>query len=775
MSSPPPRALSHHTTPKDSPPQPVAYNRPSTSPPPRQYLSTHLNPTEHHSCLVSCQNATTMGKPKAENSKKAAGNARKAEAAAVKQAKVDAVKAAKEDADWAEGSKDNSKKQAAEAKKQEAAAKKAAREADLAAETASLKTTKATPKAGAKGKAPATSSSLDAALASLDASPSTSTSKPTLNASGIDDALDALSLTASSSSTAVDRHPERRFKAAYTAFENRRLLEGRADGTWDGLRLQQVKDRIRKEFEKSDENPFNQTTVAFDASRAEIAAVRAQERDKIEKRLGDRTRHKVPYNLLHVRPTLVDEPIQRIPHVLVRAAGPTRLVVIIVIVVVVVAIVAADAAGLVAECPLVRAVVRVRVVVRHGARVDVRALAAVVFLEDGGVVSGRGFEVPALTLGHGDPAAARGGGVIDAGCAVATRGGHDVAAVGAGVAGALLRGGGEGGDGRGGRFVDTDEVGGFVGAAVRRAAATAQATCHGAADHHCAHAGHHAAAEAAATLLVRIGFVQADDDVCGLAVGAVAAAGEFLKLRPDVVVRHGLLGRPDELEVSYARLADRGERDGQREGNTRAGCVQQQVVKVVKVGKRTVGSVDDGAELTGFRVGRLLLSELAGLKVHLLGEPILGLDDKVDRLLAALGVNVIADAVDTERVGLEVANTRHAQEGVGARPPHKVATGHLDDRHAVLRELHLGLELVGVAVVPVHAVVPDAAIDEVQDERGTNRPRKRDDAPHVGGDEQEAHLRGDEARQTDGDGNGVHGALNESSNSHPSQYCQQLS
>ena len=50
------------------------------------------------------------GKPKAENSKKVAGNARKAEAAAGKQAKADAAKAAKEDAEWAEGSKDNSKK-----------------------------------------------------------------------------------------------------------------------------------------------------------------------------------------------------------------------------------------------------------------------------------------------------------------------------------------------------------------------------------------------------------------------------------------------------------------------------------------------------------------------------------------------------------------------------------------------------------------------------------------------------------------------------------------
>ncbi|KAF3227764.1 hypothetical protein TWF191_003284 [Orbilia oligospora] len=242
------------------------------------------------------------GKPKAENSKKVAGNARKAEAAAGKQAKADAVKAAKEDAEWAEGSKDGSKKygffsslhrfllshhnvalvsnsydygdrQAAEAKKREAAAKKAARDAELAEETAALKTTKTNPKAGAKGKAAPASRSggLDAALAGFD-NPGSSKSAA-LNASGIDNALDALSLTSGAASSAsIDRHPERRFKAAYAAYEERRMAEGKADGEWDGLRQNQVKDRIRKEFEKSEENPFNQASVSFDASRDETEA-----------------------------------------------------------------------------------------------------------------------------------------------------------------------------------------------------------------------------------------------------------------------------------------------------------------------------------------------------------------------------------------------------------------------------------------------------------------------------------------------------------------------
>lgn len=45
-----------------------------------------------------------------ENSKKAAGQARKAEAAAGKQAAKGRESAAREDAEWSKGSKDNSKK-----------------------------------------------------------------------------------------------------------------------------------------------------------------------------------------------------------------------------------------------------------------------------------------------------------------------------------------------------------------------------------------------------------------------------------------------------------------------------------------------------------------------------------------------------------------------------------------------------------------------------------------------------------------------------------------
>lgn len=80
----------------------------------------------------------------------------------------------------------------------------------------------------------------------------------------------------------MDRHPERRFKAAYAAFEERRLDEMKDE---KGLRRQQKIDQIRKEFEKHPDNPFNQVTASYNMTREEIAALRESEKDKKEKRL----------------------------------------------------------------------------------------------------------------------------------------------------------------------------------------------------------------------------------------------------------------------------------------------------------------------------------------------------------------------------------------------------------------------------------------------------------------------------------------------------------
>lgn len=218
-----------------------------------------------------------------EGSKKAQGQARKADAAAQKAAAEDARQAAAEAAEWSKGAKGAGKKEAEAAKKAELARKKAEREAMLAEEeknTPGRNAPKNNKTAAKKTAAP--SRGLD--LSQLD---EPSAKLTTLNASGIDNALDALSLdnTSNSAAGAIDRHPERRFKAAYAAFEERRLAEMDADGTSKGLRLNQRKDKIRKEFEKSPDNPFNQVTARYDSTKTDLAQIRDQEKTKVETRL----------------------------------------------------------------------------------------------------------------------------------------------------------------------------------------------------------------------------------------------------------------------------------------------------------------------------------------------------------------------------------------------------------------------------------------------------------------------------------------------------------
>lgn len=165
----------------------------------------------------------------------------------------------------------------AEAKKAEAARKKAERDALLAEEEAS-QPSKA--KGGGAKTAQKKSRGLDLSQIDYDGPSGKSAA---LSASGIDNALDALSLTNKDTSK-VERHPERRFKAAYAAFEARRLPEIEQENP--GLRRQQRIELCRKEFDKSEENPFNQVHVKVNATKEEIGQVREQERSKTEARLA---------------------------------------------------------------------------------------------------------------------------------------------------------------------------------------------------------------------------------------------------------------------------------------------------------------------------------------------------------------------------------------------------------------------------------------------------------------------------------------------------------
>jgi len=212
-----------------------------------------------------------------ENSKKAAGNAKKAEVAAQKASAENNKKAAAEDEEWGKGAKSNAKKEAEAAKKAEAARKKAEKDAIQAAEEKDARAAPKNSKTAVKKTRGLDLSQLDEPSGSKAAS---------LNASGIDNALDALSLTGSADAGKIDKHPERRFKAAFAKFEERRLAEMEADGSGKGLRQNQKVMQIRKEFEKSPDNPFNQVTASYDATRDEVKDIKEQERAKIEARLG---------------------------------------------------------------------------------------------------------------------------------------------------------------------------------------------------------------------------------------------------------------------------------------------------------------------------------------------------------------------------------------------------------------------------------------------------------------------------------------------------------
>lgn len=204
---------------------------------------------------------------KGENSKKAAGNAKKAEAANKKQAEANAKAEAAEAAEWDKGSKKGNKKaEDAQFKKEEAARKKAERDLLLQAEEASIKSK---PRGAAKQAAKRTGKIDDFLDFNKDV--------PELSASGLDAALEALALTGREggvSSKDIDRHPERRVKAAYSAYEEKRLPEIRKEQP--GLRLQQLKQLLFKEFQKSPENPMNQdTNIKFNAKKDEVEQLKS--------------------------------------------------------------------------------------------------------------------------------------------------------------------------------------------------------------------------------------------------------------------------------------------------------------------------------------------------------------------------------------------------------------------------------------------------------------------------------------------------------------------
>ncbi|CAG8444861.1 5582_t:CDS:2 [Ambispora gerdemannii] len=208
--------------------------------------------------------------------------------------KIQAEKERKEAEEWSKGAKDSSKKEADRLKKEALLAKK--REAATLLEKEEKEASKYKPLlkpskvSGEEKKAIKRTQKVEEATTERRLIPEYS-------ASNIDDALDLLNVVATEdtgsgggvsspplTAAALDRHPERRFKAALAAYEEREMPKLKKEHP--GLRYTQLRDIIYKDFQKSPENPFNQAnTLRYNATKKDQEEFIETTRKEIEDRL----------------------------------------------------------------------------------------------------------------------------------------------------------------------------------------------------------------------------------------------------------------------------------------------------------------------------------------------------------------------------------------------------------------------------------------------------------------------------------------------------------
>eukprot|EP01083_Nonionella_stella_P080278 220567_1 len=82
-----------------------------------------------------------------------------------------------------------------------------------------------------------------------------SLSKDTVNATGMDAALSAMSISGTGKNSKIDEHPEKRMKALHMAFEEKMMVQMKED--YPGLKRSQYKEKIFNVWKKSPENPMN--------------------------------------------------------------------------------------------------------------------------------------------------------------------------------------------------------------------------------------------------------------------------------------------------------------------------------------------------------------------------------------------------------------------------------------------------------------------------------------------------------------------------------------
>ncbi|KAF9453696.1 DUF1014-domain-containing protein [Macrolepiota fuliginosa MF-IS2] len=246
-----------------------------------------------------------MAPGKGTNSKKEAGRAKKAENESKKQATAAAEKERKEAESWTDKDIKGGKaaKEAKEEKRKADLARKAEAAKLLAEEENSAPAkVKSAPKAGQKKKAqppkPAGPGAIAAggglAAVSGGSDKGKEAEPESFSATGIDNALELMEVVTAKMDKAslgqqaagLEKHPERRFKAAFEAYQERELPNVKQEHP--GLRLQQYKELLYKQFQKSPENPFNQATVSYDASKGERLEALSRKRAEVEDRLREK-------------------------------------------------------------------------------------------------------------------------------------------------------------------------------------------------------------------------------------------------------------------------------------------------------------------------------------------------------------------------------------------------------------------------------------------------------------------------------------------------------
>ena len=227
-----------------------------------------------------------MGKSLGVNSKAQEGRERKAAQKELKSREQERKKEEEETRQWELGAKTIGAKQAREEqKKQEKALKKLEKERLEMAEAAELAKYKpSNPPLKGKTKETVnlttdTSATLPKISPSLLSTASTQPSLPSsaapeevheYSASNIDDALfllDPSSSTSVNKTGILERHPERRMKASFLAFEEREMPQLREE--FPGLRLSQLKEKLQRRWQKSPDNPMNQSHLAFNATKSQ--------------------------------------------------------------------------------------------------------------------------------------------------------------------------------------------------------------------------------------------------------------------------------------------------------------------------------------------------------------------------------------------------------------------------------------------------------------------------------------------------------------------------